>query len=169
MGPSPCSVSKQYSSVHCYHQAQEVKGRQEAGGCKAEEKVGNAEQWGWMLYAEALMEIPAKPCGVTVSVPSSATGRFLCISEQKRALKSRAERGSRKPTRLHSKHEELAAREPMEDPGHRVWLCLWEACAQKRENTVDHRGQDVGRVGITKQDSLLQESLRKDRKLPRRH
>lgn len=93
----------------------------------------------------------------------------MCLSEQKRALKSGAESGSRKPTRLHGKHEERAAREPMEDPGHRVWLCLWEACAQKRGNTVDHRGQDVRRVGITKQDSLLQESLRKDQKLPRRH
>lgn len=50
----------------------------------------------------------------------------------------------------------------MEDPGHRVWLCLSEACAQKRRNTVDHRVQDVGRVGITKQDSLLQGLLRKE-------
>lgn len=93
----------------------------------------------------------------------------MYLSEQKRALKSGAESRCRKPTRLHGKHEELAAREPMEGPGDRVWLCLWEAYAQKRGNTVDHRGQDVGRVGVTKQDSLLPESLRKDRKLPRRH
>lgn len=49
----------------------------------------------------------------------------------------------------------------MEDPGHRVWLCLSEARAQKRGNAVDH-SEDVGRAGITKQDSFLQESLRTD-------
>lgn len=50
----------------------------------------------------------------------------------------------------------------MEDSGHRVWLCLSEARAQKRGNAVDHRGEDVERAGITRQDSFLQESLRTD-------